>query len=142
MGVAPASLFLLYFFLVFFFFVLQHARKFKYKIKKMLGISKKLLECPCIGKRLKYPRISQKNYENTTGGGLDDHLWLKRESRRWSTKIAAVFRPDEAAKMLKKTGFLLYIRVETFLLWFGGLRRPKMGDRMRESIAGERRERV
>ena len=26
----------------------------------MLGISKKLPECPCIGKRLKYPWISQK----------------------------------------------------------------------------------
>ena len=26
----------------------------------MLEIKKKLPECPCIGKRLKYPRISQK----------------------------------------------------------------------------------
>ena len=53
----------------------------------------------------------------------------------------AVFRPDEAAKTLKKTGFLLYIRVETFLLWFRGLRRPKMGDRMRERESSARGER-
>jgi hypothetical protein len=43
--------------------------------------------------------------------------------------------------MLKKAWVLLYTRLETFMWWFGGLRRPDIGDRRRERVAGERRER-
>jgi hypothetical protein len=60
----------------------------------------------------------------------------------WLTKIAAFFRPDREEKTLKPAGVLLYRRIETFLWWFGFFTRPEMGDRMRERIAGERRERL
>ena len=52
-----------------------------------------------------------------------------------------VFRLDEAAKMLKIAGVLLYRRVETVLWWFGSFKRPKMGDRMRERESPARGER-
>ena len=59
-------------------------------------------------------------------------------------EIAALFRPDGEEKMLKTAGVLLYRRLVAFLWWFGGFKRPKMGDQMRERererIAGERRE--
>ena len=60
---------------------------------------------------------------------------------RWPTKIAAFFQPNEAAKTLKTTEVLLYIRLEIFMWWFGGLRRPKIGDRMRERKSPARGER-
>ena len=59
---------------------------------------------------------------------------------RWLTKIAAVFRPDEAAKTLTKAGVLLYSMVETFMWWFGGLRWPEIEDRMRERESSARGE--
>jgi hypothetical protein len=34
--------------------------------------------------------------------------------------------------MLKTAGVLLYRRLVAFLWWFGGFKRPKMGDQMRE----------
>jgi hypothetical protein len=37
---------------------------------------------------------------------------------------------------------LLYRRLVAFLWWFRGFKRMEIGDRMRERIAGERRERV
>jgi hypothetical protein len=59
-------------------------------------------------------------------------------------EIAALFRPDGEEKMLKTAGVLLYRRLVAFLWWFGGFKRPKMGDQMRERererITGERRE--
>jgi hypothetical protein len=60
---------------------------------------------------------------------------------RWPTKIAALFRPDEAEKTMKTTKFFLYSRVETFLWWCGGWRRPESGDRMRERERRRREER-
>jgi hypothetical protein len=71
MGVGLASLFLLYLFLVFLFF--SHTRKFTsiyiYKnIKNTIRNPKKLLECHCIGKRLKYPLNFSKKFENAPGG--------------------------------------------------------------------------
>ena len=60
MGVGPALFFFyIYFYFVFVLFFFLHARKFIYKIKNVRN-KKKLPECPCIGKRLKYPRISRK----------------------------------------------------------------------------------
>jgi hypothetical protein len=50
----------------------------------------------------------------------------------WPTKIVAFFQPDREAKTVKPAGVLLYKRLETFLWWFGGFKRPEMGDRMRE----------
>jgi hypothetical protein len=61
---------------------------------------------------------------------------------RWPTKIAPFFRPDGEVKTLKTAGVLLCRRLATFLLWCGGLRRPERGDRKRERVAGERRERL
>jgi hypothetical protein len=60
---------------------------------------------------------------------------------RWPTKIAALFRPDEAEKTMITTRFFLYSRVETFLWWCGGWRRPESGDRMRERERRRREER-
>ena len=56
-------------------------------------------------------------------------------------EIVTVFRLDEAAKMLKIAGVLLYRRVETVLWWFGSFKRPKMGDRMRDRENRRREER-
>ena len=82
MGVGPASLFLLYLFLVFFVFF-SHARKFTsiyiYKnIKNTIRNPKKLPECHCIDKRLKYPWISRKITKM--------RVWLTRSYcwRRWT----------------------------------------------------------
>jgi hypothetical protein len=60
----------------------------------------------------------------------------------WPTKIAAFFRPYWEEKTLKSAEVLLYRRLETFLWWFEGLTQLEMGDRMRERITGERRERL
>ena len=43
--------------------------------------------------------------------------------------------------IVETTRFFLYIRVETFLWWFGGWRRPESGDRMRERERRRREER-
>ena len=59
----------------------------------------------------------------------------------WPTKIAVVFRPDEAAKTLKTVGLLLYRRLATFLWWFGSFKRPEKGDRRRERESPARGER-
>jgi hypothetical protein len=61
---------------------------------------------------------------------------------RWPTKIVPFFRPDGEAKTLKTAGVLLYRRLETFLWWFGSLKEPEMGDRMRERESPARGERV
>jgi hypothetical protein len=56
-------------------------------------------------------------------------------------KIATFFRPDREEKTLKLVGFLLNRRLVTFLWWFGGFKRPEMGDQMRERespVRGER----
>jgi hypothetical protein len=60
---------------------------------------------------------------------------------RWPTKIAAFFRPYREDKTLKKAGLLLYLRLETFLWYLGGFKRPEMGDRMRERESPARGER-
>ena len=60
---------------------------------------------------------------------------------RVADEIVTVFRLDEAAKMLKTAGVLLYRRVETVLLLFGSFKRPEMGDRMRERESSARGER-
>jgi hypothetical protein len=62
MGVGPASLFLLYLFLVFLFYNMQENLQILiYKnIKNTVRNPKKLPECHRIGKRLKYPWISKK----------------------------------------------------------------------------------
>jgi hypothetical protein len=56
-------------------------------------------------------------------------------------EIAAFFRPDGEDKTLKTTGVLLYRRLVAFLWWFGGFKRAKMGDRMRERESPARGER-
>jgi len=62
MGVGPASLFLLYYFWFFLFYNIQENLQILiYKnIKNTIRNPKNLPECHCIGKRLKYPWISQK----------------------------------------------------------------------------------
>jgi len=60
---------------------------------------------------------------------------------RWQPTIAALFRLNGAAKTLKPAGFLLYMRITTFLWWFGSLRWPEMGDRRRERESPARGER-
>ena len=137
----------------------------------MLEIQKTLPKCHCIGKILKYPRISWKitkmplaarvaharlllvaakfsgqpmvdsgrsEIEDSDGCGLDDRWWLKRENRWFEASVADEDRgrcpSDEAAKTLKTTGVLLYIRAATFLWWFEGLIQPEMGDRMRRAL--------
>ena len=69
--------------------------------------------------------------------------WIDGLKLRWPTKITALFRPDGEEKTLKTAGFLLYMRISTFLWCFGSLNRPAMVDRRteRESPA-ERRERL
>jgi len=57
---------------------------------------------------------------------------------RWTTTIAVFFRPDEAEKTMTTTGVFLYSRVETFLWWCGGWRRPESGDRMRDRASPTR----
>jgi hypothetical protein len=55
--------------------------------------------------------------------------------------LAAFFRPDREDKTLKQAEVLLYMRLETFLWWFGGFTRPAIRDRMRERespVRGER----
>jgi len=83
--------------------------------------------------------------EDSDGGGLDGLWWLTRENRRfelrWPTKIAALFRPDGKEKTLKTAGFFIYMRIETFLWWFGSFKRPEMGDRRRERESPARGER-
>jgi hypothetical protein len=59
----------------------------------------------------------------------------------WPTKIAAFFRLDREEKTLQTAGVLLYRRLATFLLWFGGFTRPEMGDRLRERESSARGER-
>ena len=64
--------------------------------------------------------------------------------RRLAT-IAAFFRPDEAEETMKTTGVLLCRRFSPFMSWFGGWRRPEVGDRRRERESparGERRSEV
>ena len=56
MGVGPTSFFYIYFFC----FIVFYMQEIYIQNKKMLEISKNLPECHCIGKRLKYPRISRK----------------------------------------------------------------------------------
>ena len=62
MGVGPASLFLLYLFLVFFvFFICKKIyKKICKNIKNTSRNPEKLPECHCIGKIMKYPWISPK----------------------------------------------------------------------------------
>ena len=60
---------------------------------------------------------------------------------RWPARIAAFFRPDEAAKTVTNARVLLYTSGLTFLRWFGGWRRPESGDRMRERTSPARGER-
>ena len=55
---------------------------------------------------------------------------------RWPVTFAAFFRPDEAEETMKTTGVLLCRRLETFLWWCGGWRRPEVGDRRRETVWG------
>ena len=72
-----------------------------------------------------------------------DGWWVRIDDLklRWPTKIAALFRPDGEEKTLEKAGVLLFRRLATFLWWFGGLRRPEMGDRGRERESPARGER-
>jgi len=60
---------------------------------------------------------------------------------RWQPTIAALFRPNGAAKTMKPTGDWLYMRIATFLWWFGSFRWPDMGDRRRERESPARGER-
>jgi hypothetical protein len=61
MGVGPASLFLLYIYIFLFYNIQENLQILIYKnIKNIIRNPKNLLECHCIGKRLKYPWISQK----------------------------------------------------------------------------------
>jgi hypothetical protein len=60
---------------------------------------------------------------------------------RWPTKIAALFREDGEVKTLKTAGVLLYMRIATFMWWFGSFRWPEMGDRERERESPARGER-
>jgi hypothetical protein len=60
---------------------------------------------------------------------------------RWPTKIAALFRPDGEEKTLKTAGVLIYMRIETFVWWFGSFKRREMGDRRRERESPARGER-
>jgi len=60
---------------------------------------------------------------------------------RWQPTIAALFRINGEDKTLKPDGFLLYMRIATFMWWFGSLRWPEMGDRRRERESLARGER-
>ena len=60
---------------------------------------------------------------------------------RWQPTIAALFRPNGGEKTLKPAGVLLYMRIATFLWWFGSFRWPDMGDRRRERESPARGER-
>ena len=70
---------------------------------------------------------------------------LTRENCRFEASVAdenlGLFRPDEAAEMLKTAGVLLYMRLVTFLWWFEGFTRLEIGDWMREKESLERGER-
>jgi len=67
------------------------------------------------------------------------------ENRRLEASVAAddrgPFRLYGAAKTLKPAGVLLYMRIETFMWWFGSLKWPDMGDRRRERESPTRGER-
>jgi len=60
---------------------------------------------------------------------------------RWQPTIVALFRLNGAETTLKPAGVLLYMRIATFLWWFGSLRWPDMGDRRRERESPARGER-
>jgi len=72
-----------------------------------------------------------------------DGWWVRIDDLklRWPPTIAALLRPNGAEKTLKPAGFLLYMRIATFLWWFGSLIRPEMGDRKRERESPARGER-
>ncbi|XP_052312213.1 receptor-like protein 9DC3 [Populus trichocarpa] len=80
--------------------------------------------------------ISDNNFSESLPTARIDDLKL-----RWQPTIAALFRLNGADKTLKPAGVLLYMRIETFLWWFGSLRWPEMGDRRRERESPTRGER-
>ena len=72
-----------------------------------------------------------------------DSWWVRIDDLklRWKPTIAALFRPNGAETSLKPDGVLLYMRIATFLWWFGSFRWPEMGDRERERESPARGER-
>jgi len=60
---------------------------------------------------------------------------------RWHPTIAALFRPNRAEKTPKPDGILLYMRISTFMWWFGSFIWPDMGDRRGERESPARAER-
>jgi len=72
-----------------------------------------------------------------------DSWWVRIDDLklRWQPTIAALFRPNGAEKSLKPDGVLLYMRIATFLWWFGSFRWPEMGDLERERESPARGER-
>ena len=53
----------------------------------MLEIKNKLPECPCIGKRLKYPRISRKIMKMPLAARVA-HAWLLLVAARFSGELS------------------------------------------------------
>jgi len=72
-----------------------------------------------------------------------DGWWVRIDDWKlqWPTKIAPFYRPDGEVKTLKTAGVLLCRRLETFMWWCGGFKRPEMGDRRRERESRWREER-
>ena len=85
MGVGPALLFI--------FFCFTTCKKIYIQNKKILAIQKKLPECHCIGKRLKYPWISQEFMKMPLAARVA-HAQLLLEAAKFSGEISSQWVVD------------------------------------------------